>query len=158
MRSIFPLYLLGLASWFVPLGIQTVLFSWLAAIVLRMDAFAVGMAQVALMAPGLLFLPLGGLVADRGNPRRLLLRYHVIYALPPLALALVLWLGGLSYPLLIVYGIAAGAIGAFAVPTRDALLPLVAAGGLPRGGAGDGAAVRRPAPGNCLCLAGRSPG
>ena len=44
-----------------------------------------------------------------------------------------LWLGGLSYPLLIAYGIAAGAIGAFAIPTRDALLPVVAAGGgLPR--------------------------
>jgi MFS family permease len=86
-----------------------------------------------MMAPGLLFLPLGGLVADRGNPRRLLLRYHVLYATPPLALALVLWLGGLSYPLLIVYGITAGAIGAFAVPTRDALLPVIVKDGeLPR--------------------------
>ena len=132
MRSIFPLYLLGLASWFVPLGIQMVLFSWLAAIVLRMDAFAVGIAQMALMAPGILFLPLGGLVADRGNARRLLLRYHFFYALPPLVLAGVLMAGGLSYPLLIAYGLAAGSIGAFAVPTRDALLPWVAKANLPR--------------------------
>jgi MFS family permease len=132
-RSAFPAYLLGLACWFLPLGVQMVLFPWLVVVVLHMDAFAAGLAQAALMAPGLLFLPLGGLVADRGNPRRLLLRYHVIYALPPLALALVLWLGGLSYPLLIVYGITAGAIGAFAVPTRDALLPVVVGGGgLPR--------------------------
>ena len=110
-----------------------VLFPWLVAVVLRMDAFAVGVAQAAVMAPSLLFLPLGGLVADRGNPRRLLLRYHVLYAAPPLALAVVLWTGGLSYPLLIAYGIAAGAIGAFAIPTRDALLPVVAArGALPR--------------------------
>jgi len=108
MRSLFPLYLLGLASWFVPLGIQTVLFSWLAAIVLHMDAFAVGIAQMALMAPAILFLPLGGLVADRGNARRLLLSYHFFYALPPLVLAGVLSLGGLSYPLLIAYGLAAG--------------------------------------------------
>ena len=77
----------GLGSWFVPLGIQMVLFAWLAAIVLHMDAFAVGIAQMALMAPGILFLPLGGLVADRGNPRRLLLRYHLLYAVPPLVLA-----------------------------------------------------------------------
>ncbi len=83
-------------------------------------------------APLLLFLPLGGLAADRGNPRRLLLRYHVLYAIPPLVLAGVLAMGGLSYPLLIVYGLAAGSIGAFAVPTRDALLPTVAAGNLPR--------------------------
>jgi MFS family permease len=125
--------LLGLACWFLPLGVQMVLFPWLVAVVLRMDAFAVGVAQAALMAPGLLFLPLGGMVADRGNPRRLLLRYHILYAAPPLALAIVLLAGGLSYPLLIVYGLTAGAIGAFAIPTRDALLPVVARSGeLPR--------------------------
>lgn len=131
---VFPAYLLGLASWFVPLGVQMVLFPWLVAVVLHMDAFAVGIAQAAIMAPSLLFLPLGGLVADRGNPRRLLLRYHVLYAVPPLALALLLLAGGgLSYPLLILYGVAAGAIGAFAIPTRDAMLPVVAgSGGLPR--------------------------
>ena len=129
---VFATYLIGLGSWFVPLGIQMVLFSWLAAIVLHMDAFAVGIAQVALMAPGILFLPLGGLVADRGNARRLLLRYHVFYAMPPLVLAAVVMAGQLSYPLLIAYGLAAGSIGAFAVPTRDALLPIVAQGNLPR--------------------------
>ena len=45
---------------------------------------------------------------------------------------LVLWAGGLSYPLLIAYGLAAGSISAFAVPTRDALLPTVAGRNLPR--------------------------
>ena len=130
--SIFAIYLTGLGSWFIPLGIQQVLFAWLAAIVLHMDAFAVGIAQVALMAPGILFLPLGGMVADRGNARRLLLRYHFLYAVPPLVLAAVLSMGGLSYPMLIAYGLAAGSIGAFAVPTRDALLPMVAGGNLPR--------------------------
>ncbi|MSP75774.1 MAG: MFS transporter [Rhodospirillaceae bacterium] len=124
---------MGLASWFVPLGIQMVLFPWLVAVVLHMDAFAVGVAQAAIMAPSLLFLPLGGLVADRGNPRRLLLGYHILYAMPPLALALVLMMeGGLSYPLLIAYGVVAGSIGAFAVPTRDALLPALAQGNLAR--------------------------
>ena len=116
----------------MPLGIQTVLFPWLVAVVLHMDAFAVGVAQAAAMLPSLLFLPLGGLVADRGNPRRLLMAYHLLYALPPLMLLLVLWQGGLSYPLLIAYGLGAGAIGAFAIPTRDALLPSVAGANLPR--------------------------
>ncbi|MBS0223303.1 MAG: MFS transporter [Proteobacteria bacterium] len=130
---VFPAYLAGLAAWFVPLGIQMVLFPWLVAVVLRMDAFAVGLAQTAIMAPSLLFLPLGGSVADRGNPRRLLLLYHLVYAAPPLALALVLFADGLSYPLLIAYALAAGSISAFAVPTRDALLPTVADKvGLPR--------------------------
>jgi MFS family permease len=132
MRSAFPTYLLGLGSWFIPLGIQMVLFSWLATIVLQMEAFWVGVAQVALMAPGILFLPLGGLVADRGNARRLLLRYHFFYAVPPLLLAGVVASGLLSYPLLLAYGLAAGSIGAFAVPTRDALLPAIAGGNLSR--------------------------
>jgi MFS family permease len=132
MRSAFPIYLVGLGSWFVPFGIQMVLFPWLVAVVLRMDAFAVGVAQAAIMLPSLLFLPLGGLAADRGNPRRLLMRYHVLYALPPLVLGVVLGMGGLSYPLLIAYGLAAGSISAFAIPTRDALLPFVAKGNLPR--------------------------
>ena len=69
--AVFAAYLVGLACWFLPLGVQTVLFPWLVVVVLHMDAFAAGVAQAALMAPGLLFLPLGGLVADRGNPRRL---------------------------------------------------------------------------------------
>lgn len=116
----------------MPLGIQMVLFPWLVAVVLRMDAFAVGVAQMALMAPSLLFLPLGGLAADRGNPRRLLLRYHFLYAVPPLVLAALLQADQLSYPLLIAYGIAAGSIGAFAVPTRDALLPAIAKANLSR--------------------------
>lgn len=132
MRSVFPIYLVGLGSWFVPLGIQMVLFPWLVAVVLRMDAFAVGVAQTAIMLPSLLFLPLGGLAADRGNPRRLLMRYHMLYALPPVVLGVVLGMGGLSYPLLIGYGLAAGSISAFAIPTRDALLPFVAKGNLPR--------------------------
>ncbi len=132
MHSVFPIYLAGLGSWFVPLGIQMVLFPWLVAVVLRMDAFAVGVAQTAIMLPSLLFLPLGGLAADRGNPRRLLMRYHLLYALPPVVLGIVLGLGGLSYPLLIGYGLAAGSISAFAIPTRDALLPFVAKGNLPR--------------------------
>lgn len=132
MHLAFPIYLAGLGSWFVPLGIQMVLFPWLVAVVLGMDAFAVGVAQTAVMLPSLLFLPLGGLAADRGNPRRLLMRYHVLYALPPVVLGVVLGLGGLSYPLLIGYGLAAGSISAFAIPTRDALLPFVAKGNLPR--------------------------
>ena len=132
MRSIFPLYLAGLGSWFVPLGIQMVLFPWLVAVVLHMDAFAVGVAQTAIMAPSLLFLPLGGLAADRGNPRRLLLRYQCSTPCRRWCWRVIWCSGGLSYPLLIAYGLAAGSIGAFAIPTRDALLPVVAKGNLPR--------------------------
>jgi MFS family permease len=130
-KRAFPAYLVGLGSWFIPLGIQTVLFPWLVAVVLRMDAFAVGLAQMALMAPALLFMPLGGMIADRGNPRLLLIRCHLLYSLPPFALAAIIWQGGLSFPLLLLYGVVMGSIGNYAVPTRDALLSTVAKGSLP---------------------------
>jgi len=134
-RSVFAVYLLGLGPWFVPLGIQMVLFPWLVAVVLHMDAFAVGVAQAALMAPALLFLPLGGLVADRGNPRPPAAALSQC-SMPRrrLALAAVLYSGGLSYPLLIVYGIASGANRRLRHPRpATRLLPVVAKGvGLPR--------------------------
>ena len=129
---IFSRYLLALGGWFVAFGIQLVLFSWLVTIVLHADPLAVGLAHVALTAPGILLLPMGGLVSDRGNPRLLLLLYHMLHAIPPLLLALLLAVGELSYPLLIVYALAAGSITAFILPTREALLPSMAGRSLPR--------------------------
>lgn len=128
----FSRYLAALSGWFVAFGIQLVLFSWLVAIVLHADPLAVGLAHVALTAPGILLLPLGGLVSDRGNPRLLLLLYHGLHAIPPLLLALLLAVGELSYPLLIVYALAAGSITAFILPTRKALLPFMAGRSRPR--------------------------
>lgn len=133
MRAL-PLYSTAIATWFTAVGIQLVLFPWLVAVVLIGDAFAVGLAQAATLAPGLLLLPLGGLVADRGSPRRLLLACHLLGSVPPLLLAgLLLSSGDPGYALLMAYGLAVGAIGAFAAPARDALLPaLVGTGALPR--------------------------
>ena len=121
----------GLGSWFVPLGIRWSCFpGWwpsYCAWMLSRSAWRRWPSWRRRCCSAL-----GGLAADRGNPRKLLLRYHLLYAIPPLVLAGVLARDGLSYPMLIVYGIAAGSIGAFAIPTRDALLPTVAAGNLPR--------------------------
>lgn len=133
MRAL-PLHSTAIATWFTAVGIQLVLFPWLVAVVLTGDAFAVGLAQAATLAPALLLLPLGGLVADRDSPRRLLLACHLLGSIPPMLLAGVLLSSGHSgYALLLAYGLAVGAIGAFAAPARDALLPaLVGTGALSR--------------------------
>src|SRR5262249_61763470 len=69
-------------------------FPWLVAIVLGEPAQRVGIAQMAVMAPAMLFMLYGGAVADRADCRRLLLRYQAMATLPPLALAGFITAGG----------------------------------------------------------------
>jgi MFS family permease len=121
----FAWYLGTQASWFTSFGVQTIVFPWLVAVALREPAQRVGIAQTAMMAPAIAFMLLGGTVADRGDCRALLVRYHVLAAGPPLILAIVAVSGVLSYPVLIGYALTAGTLGAFVVPTRDALLTRV---------------------------------
>ena len=122
----FPWYLCGIASWFSSYGIQTIVFPWLVTVVLHEPAARVGIAQMSLMAPSILFMMLGGAVADRTDVRRLLVRGHLVVALPPLLLAAAITQGWLSYTALIAYALAVGMFGAFVVPARDAMLARVA--------------------------------
>jgi len=125
MTPQFRWYLGGLAAWFTSFGIQTIVFPWLVAVVLEAPAQRVGIAQMAVMAPAIGFMLLGGAVADRADCRRLLLRYHLLAALPPLSLAGIVASGSLGYPALLGYGLVMGTLGAFVVPARDALLTRV---------------------------------
>ena len=108
------------------------IFPWLAAVVLGLAPERMGLAQMALMAPSIVFTLLGGALADRADTRRLLYRYHVVAALPPLALAASVAGGGLSYAVLVAYGLAMGTFSALIAPARDALLSRVAIGWVPR--------------------------
>ena len=118
----FRWYLGGHAAWFTSFGIQMIVFPWLVAVVLKEPAQRVGIAQMAVMTPAMLFMLLGGAVADRADCRRLLLRYQLLAVLPPLALAGVIAAGALGYHVLLVYGVAIGSLTAFVIPARDALL------------------------------------
>ena len=121
----FRWYLGGLAAWFTSLGMQMIVFPWLVAVVLNEPAQRVGIAQMAVMAPALLFMLFGGSVADRADCRRLLLRYQLLATLPPLALAGIISGGALGYPALLGYGLAMGTLTAFVMPARDTLLTRV---------------------------------
>lgn len=120
------LYLGGQASWFVSLGIQFVLFPYLVANVLGETAAKVGIAQMSLMAPAIFFMLLGGAAADHADARRILVRIHLLAALPPFALAVLYETGHLNYALLIAYALAMGTLSAFAMPTRDSALSRIA--------------------------------
>jgi MFS family permease len=111
---------------------QTIVFPWLVTVVLHEPAARVGIAQMSLMAPSIFLMLLGGAVADRADCRRLLVRGHLVAALPPLLLGLAIARGWLAYGGLIVYALAVGTAGAFVMPARDAMLTRVAVGGVGR--------------------------
>jgi MFS family permease len=111
---------------------QTIVFPWLVTVVLHEPAARVGIAQMSLMAPSIFLMLLGGAVADRADCRRLLVRGHLVAALPPLLLGAAIAGGWLAYGGLIAYALAVGTAGAFVMPARDAMLTRVAAGGLGR--------------------------
>ncbi len=119
-------YLCSIAAFMLPAGIQMVLVPYLLAIELQQPAARFGLTQMLGQLPVLLFLLFGGLLADRVDPRRLLIRLHMAGAVMPLALAGLLWHGALSEAALVVYALAWGLVTAFALPTRDGLLRRVA--------------------------------
>jgi MFS family permease len=123
-------YMSGIWLYFISTGIQGVTFPWLLAIVLHETSDRVGIAQMVMMLPMLLFTLFGGALADRMELRSHLRRLQMMQTVPPLALAILIATGHLTYHLLLVFGIVLGVLGAYVMPTRDALLTRVALAGL----------------------------
>jgi len=119
-------YLATAASWFGGVGLQQVLTPWLVVGELRASAEWTGTVQMASMLPALFLLLVGGAVADRRDPRRLLVLLHLLAALPSLALGLAIAGGRLSIAIVIACATAMGALGAFSNPARDSMLSQVA--------------------------------
>jgi MFS family permease len=133
-RDVSPLrlYLLGTGSWFLAFGIQSVMFAWLVTLVLRESPENVGVAQMALLVPGMLFMLVGGSLADHLGGRRVALVAQAVAALPPLLLLLVIARDALSFSLMLIYAVVMGLASAFLTPSRDALLNQVAVGTVQR--------------------------
>jgi MFS family permease len=122
----------AVGSWFGAFGMQSVVFSWLLVGELRVEAQWVGIAQTASAVPQLALLLVGGAVADRLEPRRMLAGMHVASALPALVLAIVVLSGNLTLASVIGFGVAVGAVNAFLMPARDTLLSRVAGSNMVR--------------------------
>jgi len=127
-----PPYLFGLGAWFASFGIGMVMVQWIVAEILHQPADRLGIVQMCLMGPSILFMLWGGAVADHSDTRRQLLICHGLAALPALGLAVLVITGDLGLGAMIVYGLATGTISAFAIPARDGLLTRVTALPLPR--------------------------
>ncbi len=125
-------YLAGMCPYFCAIGIQNVVFIWLMTQVLHASPAQVGLAQMLTMLPMLTIILLGGVVADRRELRRYLVILQAFMALLPLALAMGVGAGYLSYQGLVLVSVAIGVMGAFIVPARDAMLSLVDDGEIQR--------------------------
>jgi MFS family permease len=125
-------FLASVAFWMAPHGIQTVLLPYLMAIELRQSAGSFGITQMVSQAPLLVFLMLGGWVADRLDARKLLTVLPASAVLMPLVLALGLWQGWAGEGLILFYGAAWGLIAAFVMPARDGLLKRVSGNNIQR--------------------------
>ncbi len=121
-------YLGGLTSWFGAIGIQTVLFPFLITMQLGEGPSELGLAMMALFLPTFLLILVGGATADHLDSRRILMLVHFLAGIPPLALFIAIIMGALTYPVLLVYAVAMGIVGAFIIPARDALLNHIAGG------------------------------
>ncbi len=119
MPKAYAWFVAGVGSWALAAGMHQVLFSWLVVGELRESPQWVGAAQTFQTLPSLLFLLLGGVVADRVDRRRLLLSLHGAASLLALAMSGFVGSGALGLSLLIGYGILWGSIQAFASPARD---------------------------------------
>jgi MFS family permease len=122
----------AIGAWFGSWGMQQVLFSWLVVGELREDPRWVGTAQMFLNLPSLVLLLAGGVTADRGDRRRLLVVVHLVAAAATATMAKVIGAGRLSLGAVLVYGLAWGSFQSFVGPARDALLSDVAEGELLR--------------------------
>ena len=116
----------NVGSWYGAFGMQGVLFAWILVGELEAESRWVGTAQTASMLPSLFLLMIGGAIADRFDPRRLLIAIHLLAPLPVLVLAYAASQEALSIPIVIAFALSMGTLTAFANPAREALLARVA--------------------------------
>ena len=117
-----PAYLIVQSCWFMAFGLQMVLFPYLITIKLGLNGTQLGIANMALAAPSVVFLLIGGVVAERADGKRMLMLLHALAAIPALTLAFAVHEGWLAYLLMVSYGVAMGTLGAFMMPARDSIL------------------------------------
>jgi len=125
-------YFIGAGSWFLAFGIQSVVFAWLVTMALNETADRVGIAQMAFMLPTMIFVLLGGSLADHYGGKRMAIIGHILASLAPLFLAMTVLTGELTYTSVIIFAVIMGTAQALITPARDGLLPLVAAGKIQR--------------------------
>jgi len=117
----FRWFLASAGSWFAAFGMHQTMVARLVVGDLNASEEMTGTVQAASMAAGVALLFVGGAVADRVDARKMLVVTHVLGAVPPLALAIAVFSGQLSLPLLLLCAVGIGAVNPFCFPAREAM-------------------------------------
>ena len=104
------------------MGLQKVFYPWLVVGVLELSPSYLGLAQLAVLLPSLLFVLPGGVVSDRMHRGSWLSLLYLLYFIPVGGLSLLFWFGSVSFIELIIFGTLFGTITAFVQPARESLL------------------------------------
>ncbi len=113
-------------------NLQQFLVTWMLVGMLAVPGTQVGVAQMLIALPGFALMLFGGSLGDRFDGRILLLRMHLLAAVPPLLMAALVFGFGLSYLGVILFGLAVAALAGLSEPPRVALLNRVARGHIQR--------------------------
>jgi MFS family permease len=125
-------FLTSVVTYMIPNGIQMVMLSYLMAIELNQSAGSFGITQMIGQLPLLLFLLMGGWVADRVDSRHWLMTLQGIGLIMPLVLAILVWRNAVTEGSILLYAMVWGVVGAFSLPSRDGLLRRVAGSNVQR--------------------------
>ncbi len=104
------------------MGLHTVLYPWLVIGVLEQSPSRLGLAQLAVLLPNLLFILPGGVISDRRHRGSWLSRLYLLYTFPIAILIGAAISGELTFSLLLMFGMVFGTVSAFVQPARESLL------------------------------------
>ena len=104
------------------MGLHAVLYPWLVVGVLEESPSRLGLAQLAVLLPNLLFILPGGVISDRRHRGTWLSRLYMLYTLPIALLLGAIIYDQLTFTVLILFGMAFGTVSAFVQPARESLL------------------------------------
>jgi MFS family permease len=125
-------YFIATGSWYLSYGLQSVVFAWLVTIILNETPDKVGLAQMAYLLPGTIFILIGGSIADQFGGRKIALIAQCAAAGIAAGLALSMALTSFTYDKFLIFAVCMGCTQAILTPARDCLLPLVADGQIQR--------------------------
>ena len=119
-------YNLSNALWMGSFSIQQLLVIWILVGVLEQPPETVGLVQLLIGIPGLLFMLWGGFIGDRVDGRKLLIQTHLLSAIPPLGLIIVISYSQLGLIGVILFALSANLLNSASNPARNTLLNMVA--------------------------------
>ena len=104
------------------MGLHAVLYPWLVVGVLNESPSRLGLAQLAVLLPNLLFILPGGVISDRRHRGSWLSQLYMLYTLPIALLLGAIIYDQLTFTVLILFGMVFGTVSAVVQPARESLL------------------------------------